>query len=159
MLAAFAGQNMTSGTVYAVAVPLLAGDVVTGIATVCTGSAGQQTLWRLGIYSKAGALLAQTGDVKAAFVMQTKPVAALEAAWTAPATDLYYFASIWIGSTPGSCLRVANQNGEQYAMPGAVQPYGAMPGQADLPATLAFGPPASTGAYGYWFAAIGTPAT
>jgi hypothetical protein len=157
ILTAFAGQNMASGIVFAVAVPLLEGDVVSGIATYVITGASQQTLWRLGIYSKAGALLAQTDDVKALYVMSTKPVLTLTAPFTVPATDVYYFASVWTGSGVGALLRVANQQGEQIALPGGVQPFGVMLGQTDLPGTLVFAP-TTTSAYGFWLAAVGTAA-
>lgn len=94
--------NLVSGTLMLTAIPLRAGQVVTNLSFISTGTpAGTPTHWFFALYSQALALLGQTADqVAAAWAANTLKTLALAAPYTVPTTGVYYAGVMVAATTP-----------------------------------------------------------
>lgn len=104
-----AGANntvaLTSGRMHLVAVPLMAGQVVTSLTFVSSGAAVTPTHWWFALYTPALALCAQTADqLTAAWTSATAKTVALAAPFTVPTSGLYYAAVMSAAATPPTLL-------------------------------------------------------
>lgn len=144
-----AGQGVsTTGTqrVYGVAIGLLAGDVVSNLSVRLITSGNTVTLAKLGLYSKAGVLLASTADMStqmnAAAGLKTAPVALVSGQpFTVPADDLYYAAFLAVsGVTMPSLGRVSAFGADALTAPVGSGSLAVVTqtGQTDLPAQATF---------------------
>src|SRR4051812_41502936 len=105
--------NATVGVtqrVYYVAVGLLAGDIVSRLSIHITTAAATVSLCKVGLYSKAQALLASSTDQSASWVSAgIKDVTlSLQSNGTPliiPTDDVYYAAILSVGTTPPTCSR------------------------------------------------------
>ena len=137
-----------SGTIYAVAIGLLAGDVVTNIICSCNTAGATLTLVKLGIYDAAGTLIGVTTDVKAAFASTGAIASQLSTPLTITRTDGYYAAMITTGTTPPTLDRSATAAAAVGAAPGGMRLSSTMASQTDLVANATFG---AASPIAYWF--------
>ncbi len=136
-----AGLAGTSGTIYFMAVPLLAGDVVSNISVAVAVAGAGMTLSKLGLYSTAGVLLASSADLGTAWHSQGTKTAAMAVAYTVPTSGLYYAAFLGVtGTTMPTLLRGFSNTlaVAASAIGSGLAPTGAQKGQTDLvdPATI-----------------------
>lgn len=140
--AGLTSSTMIDGTVYAMLVPLRAGDVVTNISLILNGPAGADvTASKVGLYSLAGTLLASSADQGTAWQSVGTKTVALASPYTVPATGGYYAALFAKATTTlpkpfcgaGSASQI---NGA--AIGSGAHPSGIMASQTDLPATATF---------------------
>lgn len=139
---------MIDGTVYWMAIPLQAGQVVTGaVIAISTGGAGV-SLSKLGLYDSAINRLALTADQGAAWNSSGLKQAAFTAPYTVPVTGIYYFAMVAKTATtmPTPWRGVASGTGAA-GLTGKPAPYGTQQTQTDLPNPGTLG---ATSAIGYW---------
>jgi hypothetical protein len=137
----FGGQILADGTAYFMLVPLCAGDVISNISIHVSTIGVTPTVSKVGLYSKAGILLAASAELGAAWTTATgTKTAALITPFTVPADDVYYIAVLCKAATLPTCTRGPATTSFSGVGSGAV-PYGVQTGQTDLPspATIAFG--------------------
>jgi len=105
---------LTSGQLYAVALPLLAGDVVTNLSFRSGGTAAvTPTNWWFALYSSAAtpALLATTADqTTTAWGTNTTKTVALTAPQTIAADGVYYAAIMMAAATVVNLLGITLSN-------------------------------------------------
>lgn len=94
--------TLASGTLLLAALPLRAGQVVTNMSFISTGTAAvTPTHWWFALYSQALALLGQTADqVAAAWAANALKTLALAAPYTVPTTGVYYAGVMVAAATP-----------------------------------------------------------
>lgn len=125
-----------SGEMRGVAVALRAGTRITNLITRVTSAASGLTLSKFAIYSSSYSLLASTASVHAAFNGATGFVAgALSSVYAVPATGLYYFAMLHVGTTPPTVLRAASNVTTSTAYNSFPVPHFLQAALADLPST------------------------
>lgn len=146
------GATITvDGTAYFSGLGLMAGDVVTKLYVMVSTLGNTMTLSKVGLYSKAGTLLASSADQGSSWSSATglKEIS-LVSPFTVVTTDLYYCALVSKASvTLPTLLRGAASSAQgAIAVPGAVQAYGTQTGQTDLPSPATIG---TTAPISYWF--------
>lgn len=151
--AANASATTTTGTVFFMGLGLAAGDVVTNIVTMCAGigSGFSGIGMKVGVYSKAAALLAQSGDVSGQVASTGAKSLPLSAPYTVLTTDAYYLAILAITSSAPTLNR-SNQNlvGLGPFSGGTLNVQGVQTGQTDLPATATI---STVSTFGFWVGA------
>jgi hypothetical protein len=152
--AAQAGTILSTGVVYCTAIPLFAGDQVSGIAANTTVAGSAQTSVFVGLYNaRSLALLATSADVKADFAATAgNRVNALASVVTAPYTGIYYAAVLGVGGTQPTLLRshaVAAANDVLTGLSAYPLAF-VMTAQATLPATIT---QTNAGSVPFWLAA------
>lgn len=150
-----AGTILSTGVVYAMAIPLWEGDQVAGLATSLTVAGTGQTRVELGLYDANAALLGTTsGDVKATYAASAVNVsnAFTGGAITIPRTGVYYAAVLGVGGTQPTLLRAHAVAATNNVVPGLSNPDAfIMSAQATLPATLTV---TNAGSIAFWIAAV-----
>ena len=103
---------LTTQVMYAVGLPLEAGNVVTSLSFVSGGTAaGTPTNWWFALYSPDGVLLSQSADqLTAAWAANTVKTLALGRPITIPAEGLYYAAVMVKATTVPTLVGRAVQN-------------------------------------------------
>lgn len=144
------------GTVYGMAVGLLAGDVVTSLSMRIQTAGTGTSLAKMGVYTKSGSLLAATADLSSTFNSQGVKTGTLALQsngqpLTIPTDDVYYLAFIAKTATTMPTPIRGAQNFAAVATAAVGSGVAAavtQSGQTDLPssATLA----ASAASFGYW---------
>jgi hypothetical protein len=86
--------SQTTGVMYAVAIVLYEGDVISKICFPCAGAANTPTNWWYALYDTQAvpALLRQTADQLTAAIAVGSPDVALSSPYTVPKTGVYYIA-------------------------------------------------------------------
>lgn len=130
------GTTLTSGRVYFNSIGLIAGETITDICMgISSAAAPGNTMSRLGLYSKAGVLLAQTANLGAAWDTQGMKFAALTSPYLVLTTDLYYIALIQVNAgAPPAPFRLVGSTVQIPLMTGLPFITGEMSAQTDLPA-------------------------
>lgn len=148
---------LTSQTIYVVAVPYRAGQIVTNIAySVSTAAAGTAPAGAfVGLADSSRTMQAQSGNLSGGFLAAGIQNFALAAAYTIPASGIYYHVLLQNGSW--GTTQPAFHRGTSLAgvtSPGGVFLYGtAGTGQTALPANgSALGAFSSTGAFAFFTA-------
>lgn len=138
-LASTVGSSLTSGTIYALAVGLRAGDVLTNLFTnvVVAGSGTAPTLIRQGVADSNRVIRALTADTHADAQWLSTGITSfpLSAAYTAPADGLYYLCIIQVGAFGTTALNIRKCTVPigLPAVAGGVVISGNQNGQTDLP--------------------------
>jgi hypothetical protein len=103
---------LTTAVMTSVALPLVAGQVVTNLTFVsATTATNTPTNWWFALYSPAGALLRQTADqTSTAWGANTVMTKALATTYTVPTTGVYYAAVMVKATTPPTLAGVALHN-------------------------------------------------
>jgi hypothetical protein len=83
-----------SGAQYAFLVGLRAGDTVASMSMICTGTGVSLTLFKYGLYTKAGVLVASTADIKASVIVDTIVTGSFSTPYLVPADDAYYASAV-----------------------------------------------------------------
>lgn len=147
------GSTVTvSGTIYGVAVGLLAGDVVSNISclvgTLASGFSGAGL--RLALYSRAGVLLASSVDTQATFGSTGVKTTAMTTPYTVTTDDAYYASIISIASVPPALFRGHASGSANTAAVGAGIPLAVVQtAQTDLTSPATF--TATTNSISVWF--------
>lgn len=130
----------TSQSFQGAAIPLMAGQVVTNLHVCVTIAGTNVTVGRLGLYSKAGAVLAScANDTTIWTATAGMRTVQMTAAYTVPADDIYYGCglAVFTGTAPSIVKGVALSNA--LAAVGSGSPLGVnQAGQADLPSPATF---------------------
>lgn len=93
------GHQATSGILHGNAVWIPQGKTITRLEVfIATAGIGVTDAW-VAIYDKSLALLAQSNDTPAFANVLGWQGANLQAPWTCPRSDFYYFADLYIGGT------------------------------------------------------------
>lgn len=149
--ASLVANGVTSGTLYAMAVGLIAGDVVANM-TIGVSTLGTMTLAKLGLYSKTGnTLLCSSADASVAFGSTGPKTLAMTTPYTVVADDIYYVGFLAV-HTSLQCYRGSTSTvttfsggvGNGFAMQMA------QGSQVDLPATATLA--VSTSGISWWVA-------
>ena len=150
---ATASQALTTSCIYFQSIGLKAGDIVTNIVSV-VGTAGTATLAVYqGVYTSAGALAASTTNQVNSLSSTGLKVTALAAAYTVPASGLYYICTLSSATTTnpafakGPSLFVASAG----PVGSGLKRGGIQTGQATLPGTATIAAPAATTDWPFWF--------
>lgn len=147
------GSTLTvSGTIYGVAVGLLAGDVVSNLSvmvgTLASGFSGAGL--RLGLYSKTGVQLAASVDSQASFGATGVKTIAMATPYLVVTDDAYYCAIITIATTPPVLFRgFASGNANTAAVGSGIPPAVVQTAQTDLTSPATF--TATTNSISVWF--------
>lgn len=142
---------MVSQNVYYMLIPLRQGQVITSLSIAVNTVSASSTLFRMGLYNSAGALVAST--VNAPTLTETSGIrtANLSAPYTVPASGGYYVALLSDGGTPPVVFR-ASLSVIAQAVGSGLRPFAHQTAQANLPATATFA--AAAGAtFAYWVGA------
>lgn len=126
-----------SGTLFAVGVPLLAGDVVSNLSIIVTAAGAAATLSKLGLYSKAGVLLASSVDQGTSWQSAGPKTVAMSTPYTVPTTDLYYVALLYVGTSTLAAFARGWGSGTTAliaAIGSGSLPFASQAGLSDLPA-------------------------
>lgn len=102
--------STTSGVLYLSAIPLFAGQVISGI-TVCTGSLGATgpTNWWFALYDRNLALLGQSADqLTTAIASNTAYALSLVSPYIVPVTESYYLGIMFATSVTNPNFRGAS---------------------------------------------------
>ena len=140
---------LTTGVVQASGLVLHKGDRVFNIIAGVSVNGAAGTLTKVGLYDKAGNLLALSADIQAQFNSGATPravIGVLSQAYVAPATDLYYAVILSVGGTQPTLLWGVNLSASLFVVGSGQFPHW-QTAAADLTATLV---PAQTG-LAYWF--------
>lgn len=142
-----------SGTVYFTSIGLRLGDVVTNLSIGITTAGAGMTRSRLGLYTAAGVLLAQTADLGAQWQTNGIQTAPLTAPFTVTSSGLYYIAAIAVASVTQPVFQKGEGNTtlpNNTAVGAGFASYQVQLAQADLPNPAVF---AAKGAAGFapWF--------
>jgi len=140
-----AGTVMVNGSIYFDAIPLKVGDLVTNITIVILAAGTLITLSKVGLYDKAGNLLASSADQGVSWQTAGLKTIAMGATFRVLTTDQYYIAAICtftgvgpniVRSSTGAGVPLLNT-----AIGAGSLPWGIQTGQTDLinPATIAVG--------------------
>lgn len=131
---------------------LEAGDLVSNLVLHPSVAAASLTLAKVGVYSKDGAQLAVSASVHAAFNGATGLIITpLVTPYLVPSSDAYYFAFLFVGTTPPTLMRHSITSGLATALPGQRTVTFFQPGQTDMPSTAnVTGAPTS---FAYWVGA------
>lgn len=125
-----------SGEMRGTAVALRVGTRITDLITRVTSAASGLTLAKYAIYSSSYSLLASSASVHASFNGATGYVAgALSSVYVVPATGLYYFAMLFVGTTPPTVFRAVTNSSTSTAYGAFPVPHFLQTSLADLPAT------------------------
>jgi hypothetical protein len=135
--------GMIAGTVYYVGVPLIAGDLIANITVFVSVAAVGITLSKVGLYSATGTLLASSVDQGTNWQTTGQKTVALQAAYTAQSTGLYYAAAVESAVTTQASIGSGTATTRMASATigsGSLQ-MAAQTGQVDLPApgTIAAG--------------------
>ena len=147
--ASAAGLIMVDGTAYFMAVPLLAGDVVSSVSIAATTVGAGMTLSKVGLYALDGTRLAVSADLGAGWEgTDGTKTGALTAPYTVPTSGLYYAAIIGkTGTTMPTLLRGLSNTiiDAMTAIGSGACPAGSQTGQTDLPASATITPAVGIG--------------
>ena len=135
------------GTVYYMAVALLAGEVVTNISVIVNTAGVTMTLSKVGLYDSAFTRLALSADQTTAWESTGVKTIALTSPYTVLTTGLYYVAIVAKGATIPAFSRTGTVALAAVAIGSGARPFAHQTGQTDLPAT---GTPAVTAPLPFW---------
>lgn len=143
----------TNQRAYYMLAGLLEGDVVTGLAACVTTAGVTVTLAKLGIYSTAGVLLAQTADADTTFEATGIKSVPLTAPLTIDADAAYYFACLFVASVtlPTLLSGISTSVGAGLVNAAGSLLFATESSLADLPASAT--PVVSNANRSYWIAA------
>ena len=145
------GFVAVGGTIYGVAIPLLAGDVVSNLSVMVTTAGSGVTASLLGLYDTAGTRLAVSADQGTAWQSTGLKTVAMTTPYAVPATGLYYGAIIATASTTVPAFHRAATNASiaiNVAVGSGINPIVFMTGQTELVASATFS--AGVGGVCYW---------
>lgn len=134
-----ANVQLTSGTVYAMGIPLVAGQVVTNGHVMISVAGADVTTGKIGLLSPAGARVALSANQTTEWQSTGAKTAAFSSAYTVPATGLYYVAVICIASTTQPSLYRAATTTLNNVIGTGQKPFGAEASQTDIDATVDLG--------------------
>lgn len=147
-----------TGTVYYMAISLLAGDIVSGYRVMNTvaGSAYSGVGMKFGLYTPAGAagtliVASATGDVSSTAGLQGAAVGALATPYTVTVDGTYYVAKLEVATTPATTVRSAAALGGGVTANfsgGTAYSFGHQTAQTDLPASATL--TSSSSSFSYW---------
>lgn len=134
---------MVDGTVYYMSVGLRAGDIAAAVSVYVTVIGITPTLSKVGLYSKAGVLLASSAELGAVWTTGTgQKTSVFSTAYTVPADDGYYVGLVCKASTLPTLVRGnANTGASGAAVGTGVVAFGSETGKSDLPAPGVIGTP------------------
>lgn len=144
-------QLMIGGTAYLMLLGLRAGDVVTNVYVVVTGSGGTVTLFKAGVYSKdAVTQYAVSADQSGLFASTGTKTVPLTAPWTCPVDDAYGIVVVSTATTLPTLLRGGPPGGNPQTQIGSNPRPFAVAGTSltDLPAAGAV--LSHTNSFAYW---------
>jgi hypothetical protein len=133
-------QTLTGGTIYFVAIPLLAGDVATNMSITFPIAGTAMTLSKVGLYDSSGNRLAISADQGAAWAVAGTYTVPFITPYRAGAAGLYYLAVVANGGVLPNIARLntlTTATLQAVAIGSGALPMGTLTGQTDLPATAA----------------------
>ena len=151
------GNIAVTGTVYYMAVPLLANDLVTSLVANVGVAAVGMTLSKAGLYDSTGTRLALSLDQGVAFQSLGHKIIPMIAAFRILTSGLYYVALLSVFTVTGpSFARGGLNSGGTVNSPinAGARPFGVQLAQADLPATAIIVDGAANSAFHYYIAVI-----
>lgn len=144
------GAAFVTGTVYYMGIVLCAGEVVSNLHTQISTLGAGISACKMGLYTKAGVLVASTADLGTSWQSTGTKTHALSAQYTVPTTDMYYIALFCtFVTTAPQPLRATAVTGNAAGVGSGSMLFGAQTGQVDLPAPATV---ANGNQLGYWVA-------
>lgn len=147
---AVSASPCTAGVIHCTGIGLLAGDTVSNIVVLNNVAGVTLGLTKVGIYSKAGTLLASSADINASLLATGAKVLPLTAPFVAPTDDLYYIGILVVSA--GTMIQPLRGHAAINAA-GAIGTSSVknvqQTGQTDLPATATL--VASSASIAFWF--------
>lgn len=142
---------LTSQRVYFALIGFRVGDEVSSLHVAVTTAGSGTTVARVGVYSTAGVLLAESDDLGVTFHSAGVADCPLAEPWTCPASGGYYAAVLVVASSPPTLLRGYTGTAAAFdAIDGGVLAAGSQSGQSSLPDPASI---AVTDGIGLWAAA------